>query len=219
MMIRAYLDGLQPRDRRALRVGAWIGASLLLFGLVVRPYATSLTAQHAALARERDLLTHERRAVLELPQDRAALRSTEEMLSTVAPRLFEGSDVVTASAELVRYVSGQANHSGLQLEQVETRTRIDTSTATHTAANDAPTGGDLRVALRAHGDILAIYAFLRAVEGGPKLVRVERLEIVRLSGVDQAYDGTLMMTATIAGFARQKIAGKVVASISIENEP
>lgn len=206
MMLTTRLATLRPRDRRALRLGAWLLLPLAIGSFIVRPYAGALMTSRATLDNERDLLARETGAVSDLPRDRATLRSTTALLADAAPRLFDGGDAVTASAELARYVSECATRSGLRLEQAETQTRIDSAagrvTPAASAAHEAVSAaGELRVTVRARGDVLGVYAFLRAMEEGPKLVRVDRIGIARVSSDDEL-DGTLTLTATISGLAR-----------------
>lgn len=204
MTLRARLSRLQPRDRRALRGGAWILLLSLAMMLVVKPYASALMASRAMLQTDRELLARESRAVAELPRDRQTLHASNQALISLESSLFGGTDPVTASAELARYVSTRATQSGLRLEQTETNTPIDTATVT--GKGSARSAGDvdaLRVAIRARGGILAVFAFLRAMESGPRLVRIERIDIVRGS-TDDSFDGTLTFTATVAGLALRK---------------
>jgi len=209
--LRNRLLTLRPRDRRALRAGAWILVPLLIAIFVIRPYTTAVQAGRAALERESDLLARETRAVLDLPGDSAVLRIFGLRVAAEAPRLFGGTDAVTASAELARYVSAGATACGLHLEQAETQTRIDSVgqtplASTPSPANNRDAGGDLKVTIRARGNVLAIHAFLRAMENGPKLVRVERIEIGR-TATDDTFDGTLTLTASVTALARRGVLG------------
>lgn len=207
MSLRARFSNLQPRDRRAVRLGAWILLPSLAMAFVIKPYASALLANRAMLRSDRDLLARESLAVTELPSDIKLLNERSRTLRSIEPRLFVGSDAITASAELARYVSARATQSGLRLEQTETDAHID-STGSLRSASARPSGyerGDdqLRVTIRARGGILAVYTFLRAMETGPRLVGVERIDITR-SSTDDVFDGTLTLTATVAGIALRK---------------
>ena len=203
MTPRLHRPALAARDERALRVGAWILAPALLFALVVRPVTDALVDSRAALASERSLLGRELSLVAEAPRDRQLLRSAERAVSAAGPRLFGGAEAVSASAELARYVAGQATRSGLVLEQTETETVLDSSASTTmpddgSAASEAGTR-TLRVSIRAHGEVESVTAFLQAMENGPRLVRVEQLAI---SVADTTTDSSLAVTATLSGLAR-----------------
>ena len=201
---------LGSRDRRAMLIGAWIVTPLAIGHFAVRPVATAWLTSRAALRSEREMLAREVRAVTELPDDSAALRATDAMLATAAPTLFGGADAVTAAAELARYVSARAAESGLRLEQAETQTRFDSTGVAAPpgdlarAAEGARPDDGLRVAVRARGGILGVHAFLRALENGPKLVRVEQIEIARVA-TDDSFDGTVTLTATVLGLARRRV--------------
>lgn len=199
---RSRFSSLQPRDRRALHLGSWLLLPSLAMALVIKPYASALLASRAMLQRDRDQFARESRAVLDLPGDLAMLRAKRQALLAIEPRLFGGSDAITASAELARYVGTRATRNGLRLEQTETDTHID-STARETLATEKSDGHraeELRVTIRARGGILAVYAFLSAMEAGPRLVRIERVAIVRGS-TDDTFDGTVTCTATVVGIA------------------
>ena len=208
MTLRDWLASLGTRDRRALRMGAWIVGLMLFVSLVGRPYVTSTLAIYSSLDQERALLDREARAMVQLPADRATLQATTGRLAAAAPRLFNGADAVTASAELARYATAAATESGLTLEQTETETRLDSGARLVDVplqiARGGSADGNLRVSIRARGRILAIHTFLRAMEEGPKLVRVDRIEIARAS-TDDAFDGTLTLMATVSGLARRSV--------------
>ena len=210
MKLLSGLSTLGERDRRALRLGAWALVPLVIAGVIIRPYAAALIEHRTALASERASLAREYRAVLELANDRRALAALDSQLLSLAPRLFGRADVVTASAELARYASEEATAAGLHVAQVETQTRIDSAPVARAEGNGRP-ASDLRVSLRARGNIVAIHDFLRAIEAGSKLVRVERIEIVRPSDGD-GFDGALTFTALLVGSARSALGPRFVAT-------
>lgn len=190
MILPGRVTNLAPRDRRALHRGAWLVVPLLLAVVVIKPYLRGRFDARAALMSERTLLAKESGAVIDLPRDRATLDSLAATLTRTSSSLFGGSDAVTASAELARYVSAAASNCGLRLEQVETEAGLDSSGA-----------GTLGVSIRARGDVVAIHAFFRAMERGPKLVGIERVEIARASELD-VFDGMLTLTTVVTGHAR-----------------
>lgn len=208
MMTRLHLPSLGARDRRALRLGAWIMVPLLFATLVVRPGVGALFEHRAAVQRDRALLARELRLVAESPRERQMLRAAERALSGSGPRLFAGAEPVSASAELARYVSREAKASGLTIEQSETETVLDTVAGSATAAGAAFAPGEnaggnrpLRISIRASGDIIAVTTFLARLEHGAKLVRVEQITIV--AGDSTSDDGSLSLGATLSGFARR----------------
>ena len=196
MTPRLRAPALAPRDARALRIGAWIVLPALLVAFVLRPVATVLFAERAAVERERALLERERQLLADAPRDAAMLRAARAALDQSAPRLFTGADVVTASAELARYAGARATDAGLALDRLESQVFLPGEDS----ASTKPAGTEtVRVSLRAEGDVVAIVSFLRALEEGRRLVRVERLDIEKRIAEDSTDDGTLTLDATIAG--------------------
>jgi hypothetical protein len=187
-------------------VGAWVLLPALIATLVVKPWAVAASEGRSSTTRERELLLRERALLAETQGDSARLRLASQALADDAPRLFAGAEAVTASAELARYVTTQAVVSGLAVRQAETQTVLAEDGRTDPAARADSSAGLLRVAIRASGDVRAVVRFLRLVEDGPRLVRVERIGISRgLAGTSEA--GTLTLTATLAGLARNHFVG------------
>lgn len=219
MNMRASVSSLSPRDRRALRMGAWIVLPLLAASVVLRPYLSALLVQRAALENQRGLLARELRAVRDAPSEVERLQEGNRVLVAEAARLFGGNDAVTATAELARYVTARAAASGLRVDQAESGGDREPDRGTPTGAplgpSSAADSGALRVTLRAQGGSAGVYAFLRAMETGPKLVRIERIEIAQAS-TDDIAGGTLVLTTTVCGLARRSF---VAANDVVEEEP
>lgn len=206
MIARLRLPDLAPRDRRALRAGAWVLLPVLIATLVVRPWTIAAYEGRAGAARERELLVRERALLAEAPGDTARLRLASAALADEAPRLFAGAEAVTASAELARYVTTQAMASGLAVRQADTQTMLAEDARTDPSVRADSNAEVLRVAIRASGDVGAVVGFLRLMEDGPRIVRVERLGVSHgLAGTSEA--GTLVLTATVTGLARSRFAG------------
>jgi Type II secretion system (T2SS), protein M subtype b len=209
MISRNRLPALGARDARALRIGGWVLLPALLGVLVIRPLAGAWVGRAGALEQERALLARERRLVSEAPRDQQLLRAEQRALGASARRLFGGGDPVSASAELARYLARAARAGGLALEQAETETALDASPAVglpdgELAAGTAGIDLPLRVSVRARGGVEEIVAFLRSLENGERLVRVERISITAPD--ESASDDLLLLSATISGFARGGLA-------------
>ena len=192
--IVAAFDRLAPRDRQALKIGAWIVAPVLASMLLVQPYRRARHETRDALAAERTALAIELAALRDAPRDARLVRQGRHALLEEGARLFDGADAVAASAELASWVADQAAEAGLQLEDSETRAMTDARDSSAVAA----------VEIRAAGDVLAVVAFLRALEDGPRLARVERLALGAPAGAEEG-DGSLMLTATVTAFARRAV--------------
>jgi hypothetical protein len=113
-------------------------------------------------------------------------------MRATAPRLFEGRDDVMATAELVSHLGVVAQEHQVLLEAASTRP---------TTIRDGGVRA-LQVEIRAESDLHGVLAFLRALEGSEKLLRVERLDISRSLGTieDEGVEA-LSISATIIGFA------------------
>jgi tRNA pseudouridine-54 N-methylase len=221
MRTRLRLPELGQRDRRAIRVGTWIVVSAVLAVSVIRPSVTALLENRAAAERERALLVRELQLVADAPHDRAMLGAARRALDESASRLFSGAEQVTASAELARYVGQLALDRGLVVEQIETETQLDSRALDAPAADGGATvtaegvGQPLRVSLRARGDVVAIVAFLHAVEDGQRLVRVESIAVGGGESDGTADDGLLAFTTTLSGLPRNRF----VESTGVEARP
>jgi hypothetical protein len=109
-----------------------------------------------------------------------------------APRLFEGRDDAIASAQLAAYLGNIARRSRVLMQDANTRPSTTSPEGIRT----------LRVEVRAESDIQGVATFLHNLESGQKLVRVDRLEISRVPGLeDKNGFETLSIAATISGFA------------------
>lgn len=186
--LRPTLPAIGARDRRALRLGATVLLPALAFALVVRPYARALSTTYDELETQRALLARELGALRDAPRDAGRAGEARQALAVATQRLFDGADAVAASAELASYVSDQAVENGLEVEESETRAA---------SPDDLPA-----MDIRARGDVLAIVDFLRALEDGPRLARVERIAIARdPRAAGEEWDGTLTLTATVTGLS------------------
>jgi hypothetical protein len=186
---------MSMRDRRALTWGACILGPVLLFQFVVRPYVAAVRDGEQRLIDARQLLTREMAALADTARFAAIVSSAEQSILRAAPRLFEGPDDVTATSALAYYVSDEARRARVALKQVEPR------------ATEEIAGGllSLMTTVRAEGDLEGILDLLRALERGPKLVRVEALSIEGAARVPVAIGGdgaeTLSVTLIVRGYS------------------
>ena len=179
------MPSLSSRDRRALRLGAWVTLPVLFIVLMLQPFIGVVRSRQEEVIVTRELLARERGAMADAARDSARAVAIADVVAASAGRTFERGDAVAAAAELGGYARESAQRTRLVIEESETRA-ID--------EHDAPPA----VEIRARGDIVAIIAFLRALENGPKLTRVEVLAISRgLEG--PAESRSMSMSATISG--------------------
>lgn len=186
---------VSARDRRALRLGALAMLGVAIVVLVAGPYARALRESYAELEAQRGLLARELGALRFADRDAELARRGRRTLAEAHSRLFEGADLVTASARLASYVADRAADSGVDLEESETRPVTDSVSA---AAVD--------VAVSGH--VLAVVRFLRGLEGGPRLARVEQIAIARpLAMAAPRADRAVTLRATIVGLSRRSHGG------------
>lgn len=186
------LSSMTSRDRRALVLGSTI-VGLSLFGVFgVKPFMKSLADDRDRLASERETLARERAAVDAARRNPHLQQVADSAMSAMTPRLFEGQDDGIAGAELDLWVTDVAHESRVFLPTVTTRTGSTSAAGIRM----------LRSEIRGESDLRGILTFLRALETGDKLVRVERIDLSRAPNAsDDDETETISMAATIIGFA------------------
>jgi hypothetical protein len=183
---------MSPRDRRALMLGAAILGPALFYIWGVKPYVAALADSRERLAVERETLARERAAVSMARRNPELQHVADSAMRVTTPRLFAGRDDVMASAELASYLGDVARAHHVWLQDASTRPAATADGGVRT----------LHVEIRAESDLRGILEFLQALEGGGKLVRVDRLDISRQpSRSDENGAETLALSATVAGFA------------------
>lgn len=186
------LATMSPADRRALYLGAMIVVPSLAFVFGVKPYLAALADVQAQVSAERDAYSRERAAVSAAQKNPLMQHVADSAMQAMAPRLFAGRDDVMASAEVATYLgeAARANHVWLQ----------DASTRPATALDGGVRA--LHVELRGESDLQGILGFLKEIEGGARLLRVERLDIsVQAGRSDEPGAETLALSASITGYA------------------
>ena len=184
-------SALSPRERRTVVIGGLIAGAGLLFVWGVRPYVAALASARDALAIESAALARECAAVASARQNPRLLQATDSAMRAARPRLFEGKDDVMASAELASYLGDVARRTRVWLQDAATRPA--------SAGQDGTR--ELHVEMRGESDLLGTLLFLQALERGEKLVRIERLDLVRSQRLGDPDVEAIAITATISGFA------------------
>src|SRR5204863_3278933 len=119
-------------------------------------------------------LSREKAALSLTRTDPNAQHKADSALTAVTSRLFVGRDDAIASSQLAAYLGDVARRSRVLMQDAGTR-----------PSSTSPEGiRTLRVEIRAESDIQGIVKFLQTLEGGTKLVRVDRLEISRTPGLE-----------------------------------
>jgi hypothetical protein len=124
--------------------------------------------------------------------------SAKDRRAMAVPRMFAGRDDAIASSQLASYLGGVARRSRVLMQDANTRPAMMSDEGIRT----------LRVEIRAESDIQGIVTFLQNLEAGQKLVRVDRLEVSRVPGLEDKHGyETLNIAATVSGFAFAAQAG------------
>ena len=184
---------LTGRERRTIMLGLCVAIPWLGF-VGSRPYRAALTESREQLATQRDLLARELALLEDLERYPAAYRSADSALTKIAPRLFEETDDVLATARLASYVAGQALSSHVLLQEAESGPTQRTKEGLRV----------LEAEIRAEGDTEGILRFLQSLERGPKLVTVKKLALSRSErslARGRPVIGILSLTATVHGYA------------------
>ena len=183
---------ISANERKAIARGLLIVVPALLYVWGVRPYRAALTEARERLVVEQDALARERGAVATAQRNPELKHLTDSVLRAMEPRLFEGRDDVMTSSELAAYLGDMAFDNHVWMEDASTRPVTMSPTGVRT----------LHVEIRAESDFQGVLGFLHALERGDKFVRIERLDVSHgLSGVGNENAETLLLSATIAGYA------------------
>jgi hypothetical protein len=166
------LASLSPRDRRALRVAALIGAAALIVVLGLRPAWRAYVDASDELALERRTLARERGLVAASPRIRAARTEGARRMADLAPRVFVVPSANLASAALAGYVRELADSVGVTIAQLTPPESPD----------DRVRFGPVAVQVQGRGDLEGVLGLLRALESGPKLVRLDSIDIAAAGG-------------------------------------
>ena len=184
---------LSPRDRRALALGALVLAPTLGFALVAKPYLHARAVLQERVREQRDLLRREVTLVAAAHDLPPRLEGATRAFANGRTRLLSGRDPLGATAALVSLVGDEARRQGVLLEAIE-------------SGAPEPVGNELvavRIDVRGRGDLEGLLRWLKALETGPRLLRVERLAVGRLDqGIarDSLDVETLTLGAEIRGY-------------------
>jgi type II secretory pathway component PulM len=180
------MNALSPRDRRTLWIGALIVVPVLAWRVVVSPLATARAthAERAELAA--GLLAREQALLRDGPRLPVLLDSARRQLDVESASLFAVDDTAAAVRALVTALRTSARAAGLDDVSVES------------AALPRVTGVvvEVQADVRAHGSTAALAAWLARLDGGERVLPVDRLDLFADG------DGRLAIGARVRGFAR-----------------
>ncbi len=180
------MNTLARRDRRALWLGALVLFPVLAWRGVVAPLAASVAGAEARATTAVALFAREQALLRDGPRLRTELATANRLLASESPSLFTAADTASATSALAAWIRATARASGFEEFRVE-------------VAAAMPTRGDVMVVqvdVRATGTIATLATWLARLDGGERLLPVERLDIAA------DVDGTLAISARVRGFAR-----------------
>lgn len=184
---------LRPRDRRALAAGVLLLAPALVFSFVIQPYRRARAELRDRVIEQRGLLARELGLVAAAREGPSQIETAAQALARRRARLMPGRDPLAATATLVQLVGEDARRNGVLLEAIETR-------------SPESAGGGLaavRIDVRGRGDLEGLLRWLRAMEGGQRLLRVEGLTVARADAgaePDSTDTETLLLATAIRGY-------------------
>ncbi len=188
---------MRVRDRRALIVGLAIVGPILLFQGAIAPYARALGQVREQIEVERNLLRRERAMIAEAPRYPELVEQAVSLLQARRDRLFSGPEPLSAAAALVNYVGQAAREHRVLVQQSETE--------------DADPAGPgivtLQISVRGVSDLEGLLGFLKALEQGPKLVRVQEISIEQPQRLirPRRDEETLAFRAVLTGYGLSRV--------------
>lgn len=188
------LAALGPRDRRALRLGLMTLLPALLYVWVARPVVQSFRTASELVATDRDLLDRELALLSGASAMPAILRQLDSTILGERSRLFDGSDAISVTAGLSRYVSDRAVQRQVMVQASESRPAADPG---HQLLK-------VSVEVRAIGDLQGVMGWVADLERGPKLVHIEELRITpaqRVGRDESPEEEVLGITLKVSAYA------------------
>jgi len=191
---------LSPSERRTVLIGLVVVVPALLWIYGVRPYREALAEARAEVAAQRDLLARELALLEDAERYPAAYRTADSALLRAAPRLFDETNDVLATARLTSYVAGQALGSRVLLQEAESQP----------AQRSRDGIRRLQIEIRAESDTEGMLRFLNSLERGAKLVVVDEIALDREErslARGRPPISIVVLRATLSGFALVDSAG------------
>lgn len=159
------LNGLAPRDRRAILLGVVILVPALLYAFVVRPYRAALSDVRDRIAAERELLVRELSLLETAPDMSEAIRRAQADAQRYDDRMVSAVNGPLAEGELSDYLEGWAGRNRVLLEEIGSG---------ELERGEVPPPGlsVVRLHVRGESDLEGVLGFLREIEGSRLLLRV-----------------------------------------------
>jgi type II secretory pathway component PulM len=181
------VSALALRDRRALWLGAILVLPAITWRAVVAPIASVSSSNTVRAELTAGLLSREMALIRDGARLSAALGIARTRLRDESSSLFAASDTAGATSALASWLRAAARATEL------TEVRVEGAPVLQGAGEFMTVQADLR----ASGSTAALAAWLARVEGGERVLSVDRLDI-STNG-----DGVLLISARVRGFARR----------------
>ncbi|GJG85039.1 hypothetical protein tb265_02200 [Gemmatimonadetes bacterium T265] len=187
---------LSAGERRTTGIALGVLVPALLWVRAGQPLLDALAERRAALATERAALARERALVATAPRGVVVRRAVDSLVGATAGRLLAASDDAIAGAELSAYLAGVARTCRVQLTAAETQGASTSRAGVRSVA----------VVVRGESDTQGIIDFLRALESGGRLLRVDALALSAASSSTSGSDAAprqahvVRLRATVVGF-------------------
>ena len=181
---------LRERERKVVFWGALLVFPALLYLYGVKPFRETLADKRDQLAFEQAALVREEGAIAAAKRNPALQTVADSLMKQTVSRLFSGADDVMTSAELGSYLGEVAGENHVLLTTATTGAVAKLQSNVRTLSED----------IRGESDLQGLLEFLQALERGPKLVRVSRLDISRPTR-DADDIETILFAATISAYA------------------
>lgn len=181
---------LKEREKKVLMWGAIIALPILLYSFGVKPFRARLDDRREQLTFEQTSLIREQSAIEAAKRNPALQQTADSLMKQTTSRLFSGADDVMASAELGSYLGEVAGENHVLL----------TSATTGAAGKLKSNVRTLSENIVGETDLQGLLEFLQALERGPKLVRITRLDISRPTR-DADDIETLLFSAAVSAYA------------------
>lgn len=199
-MIRAWLERLGTRDRRALAAGLLVLVPGLVWIAGVRPYRAVVDELRGRIEAERELLQRERSLLASEEEIGIALAKARKEAGSAGRRLATAPNDALAEAEVT---------DALEVMGVECRVLLtEIRSVAMQESDDGPTGvSTFRLAVEGESDMAGVLAFVREVETSALLLRVVGLTLDPVTeesgeGSEERPTGVVEFVLVVEGYAR-----------------
>ena len=164
------LNGLSPRDRRAILIGLAILVPAAVYVLGVKPYQAALGEVRDRVSAERELLARELALLESSDSLPAAIQRASAEAERFEDRLVRAASGELAEGELTDFLEGSALRSRVLLEEIRS--------GELGRGEEAPAGLEVvRLHLRGESDLEGVLTFLDEIETSRLLLRVRGLAL------------------------------------------